>query len=85
MSKKLVFAEEKIEIDFKGTVYNVRFPTSLELVAYTEKSKKVNKENLLEVLEVNHDFLENLGLPREVLSKLNTKQTKQIFEALQGN
>lgn len=85
MSKKLVFAEEKIEVDFKGNSYDVRFPTSLELVDYTEKSKGVNKENLNEVIEVNHAFLEALGLPRDVSSKLNANQTKQIFEALQGN
>ena len=86
MSQKVLkFAQESISLEFSGEAFEVRFPTSLELLDYTDKTKAIEESDTRKILELNHDFLESLGLPKAISQKLNAKQTHELFKALVGN
>ena len=86
MDKKVLkFAQESIVVEFGEEKHNVRFPTSLELIDYTEKTKGIDQGDIRKTLEANHDFLEALGLPKVVSQALTAKQTQDLFKDLVGN
>ena len=86
MSQKVLkFAQESIDFEFSGESYKIRFPTALELLDYTDKTKKIPESDIRKILESNHEFLETLGLPKSISKKLSTGQTKELFKVLAGN
>lgn len=85
MSDVFNIVEEDLVVKIKGTEYPFRAPTSKE-----EETLQIDFKNMdvatsdKHPSEVYKDFLSKLGLPREVLDGLTTKNILNLFSFAVG-
>ena len=74
----LEFNTKKLKIKFNETVYEINYPTVADLKDYTEKleGKDINE------IELVLELLGNLGLPKEVLGKMEMDHLNLIIKEL---
>lgn len=74
---KLILVEETLDVEHKGTTYNLRFPSWGEIEAMAEKKEDPKGESTTL-------FLESCGLPKEITKSMQAKHIQLILENLMG-
>jgi hypothetical protein len=69
----------KIELDVYGTVYNLSRPSFKQALDLKEKNKDKSEE---EANEIMLEFLESLGLPKNVTMDMEVDHVTQILDVL---
>jgi len=85
MSDVFTLEEEQLTVKIKGEVYTFRAPSSKEEESLQETFKSYDVENsAAHPSTIYKDFLSGLGLPKDVLDTLPTKQILKLFSFAVG-
>lgn len=71
----LEFAKRELEIKFDGEVHKLNYPTVLQM-------KKFAKQGDSNDIDYTLEFLESLGLKKEISEQLEVGQLEQVVKAL---
>lgn len=76
------YEDEKLELDFKGTIYMFRAPSALEQQAVSKKFKHADENT--DALDLYIEFFESLGIPKDVSSQMSMKGIVELFSYAVG-
>lgn len=77
-------ADEKLVIKRNGQEVELRFPSVYEEFGLEKAIKRVDKDNIEEMYNVQKRYIVKLGMPEELLEGLSTRKFLALVEALQG-
>ncbi len=69
-----------IEAEIYGNTYSIKKPTYKEVEEYREELMKENQSNT--AAEIMCNFLDKMGLPKEVFSQLEIAHVSEIMDAV---
>jgi hypothetical protein len=75
----LEFNSDKLDVKVNGKVYQVDFPSFEQGIKYAQQVKDVEEEAAPMKLI---DFLDDLGLPKEISMKMQSNHIEQLVAAL---
>ncbi len=71
-----------LEVDVYGEKITLRRPNYKEAQAYRDSLKKIGEES--DATDLVMEFLETLGMPKEVFLRLELAHVNQIMEVIAG-
>ena len=71
-----------LKVKFEGKQYDIRFPTMMEAMQVSKKTKDKSEADTVEIM-IN--FLKHLGLKDELLNVLDLESVNKIVDSLMPN
>jgi len=76
------FKRRELRVNVYGSDYNLKFPTVKQSQDYASKVKDMNESEATEALL---DFIDGLGLPKDVSSDMESEHLTTLIQALVPN
>ena len=71
------FVKTQIKVNIYGADYTINFPTMEKFESFSTRQEEGGSE-----IDLTYDFLEGLGLPKDVAKKMEVGHLNQLVEAL---
>lgn len=77
-----VYEEEKLELKYKDTVHEFRAPSAFEQKNISKRFREADENT--DAVDLYVDFFVELGLPKDVLTKMTLKGLLDLFSYAVG-